>query len=336
MLLLQYLHDRRRVLLAGLLLCVPMGGLMLLYGLTLPQVGYCFLVTGVLSLVFATPDFVRYRREVRNLTAGKRRAAEGVPEPLMSQNILLQAPLPQKLLTETAELLRIRAAELESQAASQQEELMDYYTLWVHQVKTPLAAIRLILQSGQLPAPEAEALGQELFKIERYMEMLLGYLRIQSLHADLRLELRPVRPIAAKAVKKFATQFIYKKLRVDLKDFSNQVVTDEKWLLFVLEQLISNAVKYTNTGGITISMDSGNVLSITDTGVGIDPADLPRVCERGFTGRNGRAERSSTGLGLYLCKSVLDKLQTPFEIQSELGQGTTVLLYLGRPEAPRD
>lgn len=331
MLFFRYTMDRRRVLLCGLLLFLSTSILLLLYGLPLPEVGYCALVTATLAAILAVPDFVRYRRAVRKFSAVKRMALQSSPESLNPEG-----PLPQELLLETMELLRARAIDLESLAATRQEELMDYYTLWVHQVKTPLAAMRLILQSGKLPPEEAEALGQELFKLERYMEMLLGYLRLHSINSDLRLEQRPARPIVSKAVKKFATQFIYKKLRVDLAEFDNQVVTDEKWLLFVLEQLISNSVKYTHTGGITISMDKNDVLSISDTGVGIDPADLPRVCERGFTGLNGRAERSSTGLGLYLCKSVLDKLQTPFEIKSEPGQGTTVLLYLGRPEAPRD
>lgn len=329
MLFFRYLIDRRRVLLCGLLLFAAISGLMLLYGLRLPQIGYCALIASTLAIVMSVPDFVRYRRSVQLLKAVKRSALQGFPEP-----VTMEGPLPLELVLETMELLRTRAADLESQAATRQEELMDYYTLWVHQVKTPLAAMGLILQSGSVP--EAEALRQELFKIERYMEMLLGYLRLHSISSDLRLESCQVRPIVSKAVKKFASQFIYKKLQADLEDFDDKVITDEKWLLFVLEQLISNAVKYTVSGGITISMGPGHVLSVCDTGVGIDPADLPRVCERGFTGQNGRAERSSTGLGLYLCKSVLDKLQTPFEIRSQLGRGTTVLLYLDRPALPRD
>ena len=331
MLFFRYLFDRRRVLLYVVLLLLAIGALLLLYGLGPMDIGYCALIALVLAAVMAVPDFVRYCRDVRRFQAVNRSTSQDCPQPLEPQG-----PLPEALLIESFELLRAKAASLESQASARQEELMDYYTLWVHQVKTPLSAMGLILQSGSVPPGEGEALRQELFKIERYMEMLLGYLRLHSMSADLRLEKCPVRPIAAKAVKKFATQFIYKDLRADLCDFDNRVVTDRKWLLFVLEQLVSNAVKYTFTGGVTVSMDSDSVLSISDTGIGIDPADLPRVCERGFTGQNGRADRSSTGLGLYLCKSVLDKLQTPFEIKSEPGKGTTVLLYLGRPESPKD
>lgn len=327
MIFLHYLWDRKLVLLIALSLSIPLGGLMFLYGLSLSQAGYCLLVTALIGLgLFLVPDFIRYRREVLRLTAMKRLSQDGLLE-----QVVPSGGLHRRLLMESVELLRARAQALEQEAASRQEDLLDYYTLWVHQVKTPLSAMRLIVQSSQ-PDGAAGELGQELFKIERYMEMLLGYLRMQSMQADLRLESRPVRPIAAKAVKKFAAQFIYKKLRVQLEDFPNRVVTDEKWLLLVLEQLISNAVKYTSSGEIRISMDEQNVLTVSDTGIGIDPADLPRVCERGFTGRNGRLDTTSTGLGLYLVKEILDRLQNRMEIRSVPGEGTQVLLDLDRPK----
>ena len=127
--------------------------------------------------------------------------------------------------------------------------------------------------------------------------MVLGYLRLETMSSDLRLELLPVREVVKHAVKKFAPLFIYQKLSLDLKEFENRVITDEKWLLFVLEQLLSNALKYTKQGGVTIWMDQDDVLYLRDTGAGISPEDLPRVFERGFTGYNGRREKTSTGLG---------------------------------------
>ena len=329
-LLWSYLRDRRRILAGAVFLCVPLGGVLWLYGLALPQIAYALLATGLLgALLFGLPDFAHYRQNVLLLEV-IRRNAEHLPEPVEPDG-----PLSQRLLMETVERQRQQVVLLESQENQRQQELMEYYTMWVHQAKTPLAAMRLILQSVE-ERPENAALQQELFKLERYLDMVLGYLRLYSMSADLRLELRPVRPIAARAVKKFAGQFIYKKLSLDLEEFDNQVVTDEKWLLFVLEQLISNAVKYTSSGGIRISMDGADVLTVSDTGVGIDPADLPRVCERGFTGRNGREEVTSTGLGLYLTKEILDKLQTRMEIESEPGKGTKVKLYLARPTLGKD
>ncbi|WP_322198975.1 sensor histidine kinase [Acutalibacter intestini] len=304
-------------------------GLFLLYGLPWEPLFYCFLLTGLLGVgLFLIPDFVRYYRTWIQLEALRRLA------PKLLQPVEPCGPLHQQLMMETLETLRLRVEDLEAQQTHRQDDLIEYYTLWVHQIKTPLAAMRLILQSE--PVPCGEALRQELFKTERYVDMVLGYLRIYSMSADLQLEECAVRPIAARAVKMFAPQFIYKHLSFELGDFDNRVITDKKWLLFVLEQLISNAVKYTKTGRISIDMDQENVLVLRDTGVGIDPADLPRVFERGFTGRLGRQERRSTGLGLYLSKRVMEKLHNRIEVQSEPGVGTTVRLYLDRPKAAKD
>lgn len=304
-------------------------GLFLLYGLPWGPLFYCFLLTGLLGVgLFLVPDFVRYYRAWVRLEALRRLA------PKLLQPVEPCGPFHQQLMMETLETLRLRVEDLEAQQAHRQDDLIEYYTLWVHQIKTPLAAMRLILQSE--PVACGEALRQELFKTERYVDMVLGYLRIYSMSADLQLEECAVRPIAAQAVKMFAPQFIYKHLSFELGDFENQVITDKKWLLFVLEQLISNAVKYTKTGKITIDMDQDNVLVLRDTGVGIDPADLPRVFERGFTGRLGRQEQRSTGLGLYLSKRVMEKLHNRIEMQSEPGVGTTVRLYLDRPKAAKD
>ena len=122
--------------------------------------------------------------------------------------------------------------------------------------------------------------------------------------------------------------FINNLLTLEFPEFENRVLTDEKWLGFAVEQLLSNALKYTKTGTITISMDENDVLTIRDTGIGISAEDLPRICERGFTGFNGRQEKTSSGLGLYLTRQILKKLSTPMEITSEPGKGTQVRLFL--------
>lgn len=325
---LNYLRDRLAVLLGIPALFGVQGLLFLLFGLPVWVQLYCVLVVAVIGIaLFMIPDYVTYRRRSERLEALKRMS------PHLTAPVSPEGPLHQRQLLEAVENLRARVAELESQAAGRQDDLLEYYTLWVHQVKTPLAAMGLILQSRP---EDSGALRQELFKIQRYVEMVLGYLRIHSMSADLRLERCAVRPVAAQAVKKFAPQFIYKKLRVELDDFDNQVVTDRKWLLFMIEQIISNAVKYTDVGSIQINMGADDVLVVRDQGAGIDPADLPRVFERGFTGRNGRQEAASTGLGLYLTKRVADKLGNGIEIESAVGKGTAVKVDLSRPEGVRD
>lgn len=324
-----YIRER-----AGVLAAVPvLGGvaafLFYLYGLPFGALWYILTVTGVVCLaLFAVPGYVRYARRVRRFRE-LRENLLALPEPARAAGTL-----PESLLLESIEALHARVREGEDGHRKRQADMMAYYTLWVHQIKTPIAAMRLILQSR--PQADGGALAQELFKIERYVEMVLGYLRLETISEDLRLEACDVRGLAARAAKKFAPQFIYKRLSLELEDFSLRAVTDEKWLLFVLEQLFSNAVKYTRTGRVRIAAEEGDVLLMEDTGAGIAPEDLPRVFRRGFTGRNGREEAGSTGLGLYLVKRVLDTLQTPIRISSVPGEGTQVRLYLRRGPAPRD
>lgn len=331
----EYLYARRRVIFGYLLLSGAAGVVLWLFGLEPWKWAYCALVAGVLgAALFGGPDFVRYRRRVREFRLLRGNAPE-LPQPVEAN---LAGTRQEALLLESMELLRLRQAQLEQALAGRQEELLEYFTLWAHQIKTPLAAMGLLAQAQG--GETGEALRQEVFKAERYVELVLGYLRIYSMSADLRPARCPVRPIAARAAKKFAAQFIYKGLRLELEDFPNQVVTDEKWLGFVLEQLISNAVKYTPAGTIRISMDENDVLTVEDQGRGIDPADLPRIFERGFTGQNGRRNgpqvETSTGLGLYLSRRVTDKLGNEIRVESEPGKGTRVRLYLGREKAARD
>lgn len=262
-------------------------------------------------------------------------------------------------------------------------EMSDYYTLWAHQIKTPIAAMKLLLQNEKSPeAPELRnesdnstelaggipaeknyaeknpasrspsvenpadsyrsdlypagfspavpyALTKELFKIEQYVEMVLYYLRLDSMSSDFLFKQYELRNIVNQAVKKHALLFINSRLSFNIGEFSGKVVTDEKWLSFVIEQVISNALKYTVRGSISIDAETTPekmILIIEDTGIGIRPEDLPRIFERGFTGYNGRLDKKSTGIGLYLCKQIIDKLSHTIEVTSEVGKGTKVCI----------
>lgn len=207
----------------------------------------------------------------------------------------------------------------------------DYYTMWTHQIKTPIAALRLLLQ-GMEEETSGQAL-EELFKIEQYAEMALHYARLNSLSSDLLLEPCDICRIVKQTVKKYSVLFIGSGLSFSMEEFTCQAVTDEKWLSFVIGQILSNALKYTRKGGIHIygenaagqKMDSGAVsLVIEDTGIGISESDLPRIFERGFTGYNGRLDKKSTGIGLYLSRKILDRLSHTIRVESRLKEGTKV------------
>ena len=232
-----------------------------------------------------------------------------------------QTPL-EKLLQERVEELEY---EQKNQLLVEQEkynDLLDYYTLWVHQVKTPIAASSLLI--GDLKDKEAKSqLEQELFKIESYVHLVLQYLRLESFHDDLVLKQENLADLVREVVKKYALFFIQQGLSLNLHDLDYTIVTDKKWFLVILEQVLSNSLKYTKEGSIEIYFHEDR-LYIKDTGLGIQNSDLLRVFERGFSGYNGRLTQQSSGLGLYLSKKIADQLGHKIAIDSQVGQGTTV------------
>ena len=203
-------------------------------------------------------------------------------------------------------------------------DLMDYYTLWAHQIKTPIAASSLLV--GEIEDKKVKnQLEQELFKIESYVNIVLQYLRLESFHEDLVLKKENVEDLVKEIVKKYAIFFIQKGLSLNLHDLDRTIITDKKWFVVILEQVLSNSLKYTSQGGIEIYFQE-DTLYIKDSGLGIQDADLLRVFERGFSGYNGRLTQQSSGLGLYLSKKIADELGHQISIASQVGQGTTVMI----------
>lgn len=194
--------------------------------------------------------------------------------------------------------------------------------MWVHQIKTPIAAARLLLQEEET---DIQAVQNRLFDIEQYVEMVLGYLRTEDMSSDICLKEVELDELVREQIHKFARIFIGKKISLDYHGVQEKVLTDEKWLGFVIGQILSNALKYTKNGKISIYMSGENshTLVIEDTGIGIREEDLPRVFEKGFTGYNGREEGRSTGIGLYLCGKIMKNWITglSFSQCQERGRG---------------
>ncbi len=206
-------------------------------------------------------------------------------------------------------------------------ENTDYYTMWMHQIKTPISAMNLMLQSEDLPS-KRNKMKNELFRIQQYVEMALRYLSITDRESDFVIQRYDLSEIVKDVLKKYSMVFYEKKLGIEFEEFHYQIITDKKWMSFVIEQLISNSVKYTNEGKITLSFDKehGKELRITDTGIGISSEDLPLVFEKGYTGFNGHMDKRATGIGLYLTKKVVERLGISIRIESVVAQGTTVIL----------
>ncbi len=322
MIYLCYFKSRLKVIIAFCLFILVFAVVFSLNSLPLDAVLYGSLLCGTFALLFSVYDFYRYYKKHKSLLGLVDSITIGLDN-LPDAKSLIEADY-QRLLHK----LHNDKVMLISTADSSRTDMIDYYTLWAHQIKTPISAMSLLLQedeSGQSP----KLLG-ELFKIERYVELVLQYLSLESISSDLKLEQYDLSDIVRQAVKKYAPLFIHNKIKLEFTEIDCMVLTDEKWLVFVVEQILSNALKYTKSGTISIYMDKTHekTLIIEDTGIGIESEDLPRVFEKGFTGYNGRMDKKSTGIGLYLCRQIINNLSHKISISSKVGNGTKVKLDL--------
>ena len=319
-LLMKYVKDHRLVVFAFLFSLFIFSLVFSMYDLPLESIAYAGLLCVFFGIIFTAIDFRRYRKKHLMLqTLSFQNSLE--IESISDIRSLIEEDYQGLIKNLYNENKRIRS---ESEFA--QTELMDVTTLWAHQIKTPISAMRLLMQSGEYT--EHEELSYELFEIEQYVEMVLGYFRINSESTDFILKRYDLDSIVRQAIRKYAKTFIRKKISLTMGKIEMNPLTDEKWLVFVLEQILSNALKYTNEGSISIYTENNQILVIEDTGIGIQEEDLPRVFEKGFTGYNGRSDKKSTGIGLYLCKKILYKLGHEISIESKIGSGTRIRINL--------
>jgi signal transduction histidine kinase len=293
-----------------------------LYNLPVEPVLYSAVLCIIIGIIFFILDFIHYYRKHRLLYQLQKQITLSIDDLPQAKSLL------EKDYQELIQILFADKTSLVSGADAARNDLIDYYTLWVHQIKTPISAMRLLLQSEE--NTQNSELSMELFKIEQYVEMVLQYLRLDSYYSDLVIKKYSLDEIVRQAVRKYAKIFIGQKISLNYTELDCLVLTDEKWLVFVIEQLLSNALKYTKEGSISIYMEGkdNKTLVIEDTGIGIAPEDLPRVFEKGYTGYNGHADKKSTGIGLYLCKRIIKNLSHTIEIESQVGKGTKVKICL--------
>lgn len=229
---------------------------------------------------------------------------------------------------EIIESMCIENRRLNTELTGRYADIIDYFTVWVHQIKVPISSMYLALNSED--TDESRRLLAGLKRIEQYVDMVLTYLRLESESTDYVIQECRIDNIIKQSIRRMSGEFIYRKLYLKYEDTGKQVITDEKWLGFVIEQILSNSLKYTKEGGIKIYINDLEQLCIEDTGIGIAPEDLPRIFERGYTGYNGRRDRKASGIGLYLCKRICNNLGHSIEVFSDDSQGTTVCIGLAR------
>lgn len=317
-----YIKQRRRGVLAGILFCVIFTISFVLYQLPVKAVLYPVLLCFFLGILFVILDF-RRAKEKHNLLTDIRDITDLFTETL---------PVMDGMEDEDYQaILQMFQGEYRKELSRNQQtysEMVDYYTIWAHQIKTPIASMRLTLQNEDIPL--SRQLTNDLFRIEQYVEMVMTFLRLNSESTDYIIKEYDLDGIIRQCVKKYAGEFISRKLSLVYEPIHMVVLTDEKWLSFVIEQVLSNALKYTPSGSISIVMDQENRLCIRDTGIGIAPEDLPRIFERGYTGYNGRQDKTASGIGLYLCRRICERLGHEIVAESKIDEGTSIRLKLSR------
>ena len=313
----QYLRSKAVPILLFMLFAGIMAFSFSLYHLPVKAVLYPAVLCALLGLAVLVIGFLR-TLHMHKLISGLREIDTELPE---------VRDVEAADYREIVRLLREQNREIHTGAETEMRAMMDYYTLWAHQIKTPIASMRLRLQEED--TPQARTLLADLGRIERYVSMVLTYLRLEGSSTDYVIRETDLDSILRPVFKQFAGEFIIRKLKLDYTPVNKRVLTDEKWLSFVVEQLLSNALKYTPAGTVSVCLEEPAVLCIRDTGIGITPEDLPRVFERSYTGLTGRADKRASGLGLSLCKQVCDKLGHGLSIESEPDKGTTVRVDLG-------
>ena len=250
----------------------------------------------------------------------------------------------EELYQEMIEDLDLQRREEAASYARNQSEMREYYAMWVHQIKTPIAAMRLLqqvqrnrLEEGDVITSGAEEtdslqvqaeLEKELFDIEQYVNMALQYQRVNTPGNDYVLEKLRLDDIVREVIHKYAGLMVRAHIPLQYEGTDVMVTTDAKWVAFALEQILSNAIKYSRAGQQivieTVPEENVDYIKIADHGIGIRAEDLSRVFEKGYTGYNGHADKKSTGIGLYLCRLVLTKLGHTIRMESVQGEGTTV------------
>lgn len=315
-----YFKQRLGVIVIMLLFAGVFALVFALFSLPMKAVYYPFLVCGVMGAVILAADMARTYKKHRSLEEIKRNGAQSLLLPDVCSTVV------EKDMAEIIKALCSEFGEAKYEYDESRRKASEYYTLWAHQIKTPISSMYLMLYSEDTPL--SRMLLSDLSRIERYVGMALTYLKLDSDGSDYVLKRHSLDKLIKKSVKSFSSEFILRKLTLTYDGTEKSLITDEKWFCFVLEQLLSNALKYTPSGGITISIGDDNILCIADTGIGIAPEDLPRIFEHGYTGENGRKNSSASGIGLYLCRRICDNLGIKLSAASEPDVGTKVYLDL--------
>ena len=319
---LSYIGYRRALFLFYLLSNVLVVSFWSLNGTSGEDIRYSVLLGALALILIVGLDLFAMLRRLRALLEIKAHLNEFEQELPEGGNRM------ERLYCEIADGYLARARQEKEELSMSHRATISYFTLWMHQIKTPIAALRLLMESPEL---DRALFNRQLFEVERYTELAMQYVRSADIAADLVLTRCELEPLVRESIRKYAPLFIAKGLTAEVGDIALTVLTDAKWFAFVFEQLLSNAVKYTQQGIVRVYVQGG-ALILEDTGCGIRPEDMPRVFEKGYTGYNGRLDKRASGIGLFLARRVSDALRLKLELVSVFGKGTKVVMWFPQQE----
>lgn len=280
-----------------------------------------FQITLALFVLSMAIQFYFYTRKTQRAKATEYED-QSVPSEYISQ-----------LYEENYLLLAEQLKDKNRQDMEKQSELVDYFSLWIHQIKTPVSAMSLVLQRQKEKGDEHKKLEQELIYLNDYIHLALNYLKLEETGKELEIETIELDDLIKTVVKKYAILFIYNKIKLDFEPTHLTIQSDRKWVQVLIEQIISNSLKYTKQGTIRVYAGSGQHLIVEDTGSGISPSDLPKIFEKGYTGLNGRLHDKSTGIGLFISRKITRRLNITLDIESELNVGTKAMIDFSNEES---
>ena len=313
----RYLKDNHSVYLLLLVVILVFDSLLMLCNIDTSLIIYPNVIVLFIIIVYIFFDYYKYKNKHELLTKG-----------FYEDNDCLYDEDYQKIINE----LEAKIRQLETNNHKVKKEMSDYYSLWVHQIKTPISAMQLTLENED--SQLSRKLMLELLHIEQYVDMVLTYQKLSD-GSDYVFEENDLDVMIKDTIRYLRLEFIERKISLKYEAINRTIITDKKWFEFVLKQLISNALKYTRKGSIEIYLED-NCLCIKDDGIGIKKSDLKRIFERGYTGSNGHDNKNSSGIGLYLCTNIVSNLGLKLSATSSVGLGSAFKINLSQDEKARD
>lgn len=323
-----YIKDRVAFLIINLLGFIALGITLLLVDASLTYVMFIFIIWFLPVISYMIFEYIKVRKyyndlnEVADNLDQKYLIAEVIKEPTFIEGKVIY-----RTLRESNKSMNENVKEYKMQISDYKE----YIETWVHEIKTPIASSKLVIENNKNDV--TSKINQELDKVDEFIEQVLYYSRSEEVSKDYRIKKLELRPIINSVARAKSRDFINKKISLELLDVEQEIYTDEKWLIFIMNQIIQNSIKYSKEEGAKVKIsaikkDTGVELTIEDNGMGISDIDIGRVFEKNFTGENGRIVGKSTGMGLYICSKLCKRLQIGISIESEKDKFTRVKLVL--------